>query len=272
VELGGHPKRSHVRNCGIEASGGQIIVNIDSDIIIKPDTLARIADYFSRHPDIHAVTGLLAKEHPHRGFFSQYKNLYMNYIFSKLPEKVTFLYGSIHAFRRQDAKAYDSDIETADDTAFGQRLVAEGKQIGFIKELEVVHLKKHDSLSFIKNDFRIPFDWAKIFLKYQGFKQLGKHKTGFAHSPKEQLISIILAPVILLAGILSFSGQLHFAHIFSLIMIWLLLNIRFFVFLAREKGLVFIAQAIFVTFLDNIVMFLGVVCGFTSFLIHRGNS
>jgi glycosyltransferase involved in cell wall biosynthesis len=269
VELDGNLKRSQVRNKGIGVSRGEIIVNIDSDIIIRPDTLARIVHYFSQHPHIHAVNGLLSKEHPHTGFFSQYKNLYMNYIFNRLPEKVTFLYGSIHALRRKDSQPYDSDIEIADDTALGQQLVGYGKQIGFIKDLEVIHLKKYGLFSFIKNDFQIPFDWAKIFLKYKGWKQLGKNKTGFAHSPKEQLISVVLAPTIFLLSILCLLGYLSFSLILPLILVWFIFNIRFLAFLVKERGLLFGVLAFFVTLIDNIVMAIGILCGFAMFLYQQ---
>jgi glycosyltransferase involved in cell wall biosynthesis len=269
MRLTEHLGRSQARNRGIMASAGQIIVNIDSDVVIRPDTIARIADYFIKHPDVSAVNGLLSKEHPHPGFFSQYKNLYMHYIFNKLPEKVTFLYGSIHAFRREDALLYGCDDMTADDTALGQKLLAWGKQIGFIKTLEVVHLKRYNWFSFIKNDFQIPFDWGKIFLKYQGWKQLGRNKTGFAHSPKEQLISTLLAPVIILSGILSLSGNLNYLVVLFLTVGWLLLNVNFLAFLIKERGFLFGVLAFFVTFLDNIVMACGIVCGFTAFLLRK---
>ena len=86
-----NPGRLKVRYSGIMASSGEAIVNVDSDVIVKPDTFTKINDYLSEYQKTDAVTGSLSKEHPHADFFSQYKNLYMNYIFSKLPERVTFL-------------------------------------------------------------------------------------------------------------------------------------------------------------------------------------
>ena len=76
----GHRGRQYARAQGLKSASAEIIVNIDSDIIIKKDTLYKIAAYFSSHKDIHALTGLLSKEHPNAGFFSQYKNLYMHYV------------------------------------------------------------------------------------------------------------------------------------------------------------------------------------------------
>ena len=269
IELAENDGRSHARSRGIKNSNAEIIVNIDSDVVIRPDTLTKINGCFSQHPEIDAITGMLSKDHPYQNFFSQYKNLYMHYIFSKLPERVTFLYGSIHAIRKNAIQVYDSDIETADDTALGQKLLSCGKRIAFLKDLEVIHLKRYNLFSFIKNDFQIPFDWARIFLKYKGWKQLGKHGTGYAHSPKEQLMSVILAPTILLLIPAALFGYLSFYLISPLILGWFFLNFRFFAYLTKEKGIFFGTLAIFVTFVDNTIMALGILSGLVSFLISK---
>ena len=261
--------RIHARISGFKAAKGEIIVNIDSDVVVKADTLTKIADYFSEHREIDALTGLLAKEHHNQNFFSQYKNLYMHYIFSKLPEKITFLYGSIYAIRHNLTKIFASNVKIADDTALGQELTVLGKKIAFLKNIEVIHLKRYGLFSFIKNDFQIPFDWAKIFVTYKGWMQLGKNKAGFLHSSKEQLASIILAPLIgFLFFITVFSDSL-LSPILLLILLWSLLNLRFIIFLIKEKGIFFGMLAFFVIFIDNIVMACGILCGFISFIMPK---
>jgi len=271
ITLPGTPHRGRTRNCGLKAAQGEIVVNIDSDVLIKPDTLDKIVRYFSRHPQIDALTGLLDKEHPNLDFFSQYKNLYMHYVFKKLPERINFLYGSIYAIRRQVAEIYDSEIKIADDTALGQKLATCGKRIALVNDLEVVHLKKYNLFSFIKNDFKIPYDWAKIFLKYKGWKQLGRNKTGYAHASRQQLLSIIIAPAILM-GVFLGDHSLPFIIVFSLI--WSALNFHFSLFLIKEKGSIFGIFSIPVTFIDNIVMAFGIFCGlfiFSSYQNTKGS-
>ena len=68
---------------GFEAAVGDIIVNIDSDVLVAPNTLSLISEYFLKHDEVDAVTGLLSSEHPSSRFFSQYKNLYMHYVFRR---------------------------------------------------------------------------------------------------------------------------------------------------------------------------------------------
>jgi glycosyltransferase involved in cell wall biosynthesis len=261
ISLRENKGRGYSRAQGANAATGGIIVNVDSDILVNPDTLSLIDAYFQQHPEVDALTGLLAKEHPYRKFFSQYKNLYMHYMYRSLPERVTFLYGSVYAFRKGQLQPYDGDIQTADDTALGQRFVAAGKQIAFLRSLEVIHLKRHNFCSFIQNDFRIPFDWAQIFLKYNGWKQLFRGKTGYAHAPKGQIISLLLASCISVVSVVYVAKGVFSLFPIVLLFVWFLLNLRFFSFLAKEKGFAFGVLAVFVTFLDHMVMTFGIMGG-----------
>ncbi|MFA5410522.1 MAG: glycosyltransferase family 2 protein [Candidatus Omnitrophota bacterium] len=261
IELAGAAERSKARNNGFEAAQGEVIVNIDSDVLIRPDTLGIIEGYLRNHPEADALTGCLAKEHPHHGFFSQYKNLYMHYNFSRLPARVSFLYGSLCALRRSAWQDYKPEINIAEDTELGQRLAASGKKIAFLRELEVAHLKKYDFLSFIKNDFVIPFHWARLFIKYKGWEQLGRNKTGFAHVSLGQLAAVVLAPLIFIFLLAGFLNRPYFLIAALLTFAWYFFNFRFLKFLAQEKGVIFGSRALFITFLDNIAMALGIAVG-----------
>lgn len=269
-ELDGTHSRSAARNRGLTAAEGAVIVNIDSDVVIRPETLGRIADYFSRHQEIDALTGLLSKEQPHLGFFSQYKNLYMHYTFQRLPDRVTFLYGSIHALRREAARPYGLVVRIADDTALGQQLVSEGRRIAFVKALDVIHLRRYEAWSLIKNDFRIARDWARIFVVYQGWRQVGRSRTGFAHAPIEQLVSVVLAPATSLSGLLTVAWPAGALWTVGLAVLWLLLNSRFMMFLAREKGMMFGLLGCAWTFLDQVIMATGIICGFVRAALPGG--
>jgi glycosyltransferase involved in cell wall biosynthesis len=263
--------RVAARQAGINAARGEIVVNVDSDVLIQSDTLSKINAYFDNHEDVDAVTGLLSKDCPDSHFFSQYKNLYMHYIFRRLPQRVTFIYGSIYAVRKEVLAAFGPLVNIADDTAFGQQLVSCGKQIAFLPELEVVHLKKYDIVSFFKNDFCIPFDWAHIFIRYKGWKELLSKKTGYAHSSKGQLASVVLAQLILAGGGPAIFLKVSFALpvISFLFFIWFILNLDFIIFLKRERGIIFAFSSFIVTFFDHLVMGFGIICGFFSCFFQR---
>jgi biofilm PGA synthesis N-glycosyltransferase PgaC len=53
----GHGGKSSALNAGIEASTGEIVVNIDSDVVLEPGTVRAIAEAFVRDPELGAATG-----------------------------------------------------------------------------------------------------------------------------------------------------------------------------------------------------------------------
>jgi len=255
---------AHAGNVALQAARGDIIVNVDSDVVVAPDTLNIIGSYLSGHPEADAITGRLSKCHPHNGFFSQYKNLYMNYIFGRLHEKIDFLYGSIFAVRKRALQLIDAGFAYGEDTYFGMKIVQRGREIRFLKDLEVVHLKEYDLLSFVKNDFLVPFYWARLIILRGGWRQLFKNGVGFAHASRVQIISVLLAPAILIISLLDLFGCLQAHLILPLVLIWFLLNFNFFKFLAKEKNSSFSIGALLITFFDNVIMFSGIVSGFAT--------
>ncbi|MCX5657310.1 MAG: glycosyltransferase family A protein, partial [Candidatus Omnitrophica bacterium] len=120
IVLEQHSGVNTARRAGYKVARGEVLMNIDSDVLIFPDTLGKIACLFRERPEIDALTGMLSKNHPHLNFSSQYKNLYMHFTFRQLPDKATFIYGSLFAIRTALAKEYTSDIPRVEDTLFGQ--------------------------------------------------------------------------------------------------------------------------------------------------------
>jgi poly-beta-1,6-N-acetyl-D-glucosamine synthase len=53
----GHGGKSAALNAGIAASTGEIVINIDSDVVLEPGAVCAIAKAFVRDPDMGAATG-----------------------------------------------------------------------------------------------------------------------------------------------------------------------------------------------------------------------
>ena len=269
VQHPGNAGSAQARNTAVANAKHDIFVFIDADVLIKADTLAFIEKYLFRYLEVDALTGLLSKTHPNSDFFSQYKNLYMHYTFRSLPSRVTFLYGAIHALRRQaiPGRPYGTDLDWSrkrtEDTDLGQRLYREGKQIAFSDELEVIHLKKYTAISLIKNDFRVPFYWAQHFVKYKGWRQLARNQTGYAHASLKQIAGIVLVLLMTcMTPLLPFG--LPAWMVLCCFIGWVALSVPFLSFLMKEKGILFVLfPSVVVTFLDQFTMGIGILSGFT---------
>ncbi|MGA3117424.1 MAG: glycosyltransferase family A protein [Syntrophobacteraceae bacterium] len=63
------------RNRGAAEARGDILLFVDSDVVIRRDSVARVVDSFVLNPDIAAVFGSYDDDPAEKDFFSQYKNL-----------------------------------------------------------------------------------------------------------------------------------------------------------------------------------------------------
>jgi hypothetical protein len=77
-----------------------------------------------------------------------------------------------------------------------------------------------------------------------------------------QLLSVILAPLIAVLTVLAVFKCLPAGIPAGLLLVWFILNLRFLAFLTSERGVYFGLRAVMVTYLDGIIMFLGIGFGF----------
>lgn len=260
VETENRGGAGHARNTGCMHAAGEILVFIDADVIVQNDALLIIYETLSPGSDMAGVSGMLSRVHPNTNFFSQYKNLYMNFVFSQMPQNIDFLFGSVCAVKKDDFIRFREGSLQADDTDLGQKYKHVGKYIRFEKKLEVIHLKKYTFLTFIRNDFNVPYSWAFPFVKYKGLKDVFVKKR-FAHAKWNQLLSVLISPLII---IIALGAIYKFAFVYAaaiLIVLFLVLNSRFFMFLLREKGIFFAVRAAAVTYFDMFVMGAGISVG-----------
>lgn len=260
---------AYSRNIGKENTQGEILVFIDSDVVMKRDTLKLLGETFGENQDVVAVTGILSKECPYENFFTQYKNLYMHYIFKKCPKFIDFLYGSLSAIKRDYFLRFNENFKITDDTELGQRYKELNRKILLNPELEVIHHKRYNFKNIVENDFFVPFWWVKSFILHKGHRDILEKKR-FCHARMNQIVSILVAYLLIIS--LVFSHNLNVRIIFFIFLfVFLVLNYDFFVFLYKERGFLFLIRSIIFTYLDMLVMGLGILAGFTHSIVKGRN-
>ncbi len=256
---------AHARNAGAQKAVGELLVFIDADVGIRTDTLTMIARVFEKESHLTALTGILAKTCVFTDFFSQYKNLYMHHIFRRAGTDTDFLYGSLIAVRRRDFFPFDESYRMTDDTELGQRYQSRGYRIRLERGLEIEHMKQYSAWSLVRNDFRVPFWWAKTFWRYGGFPKVWR-KRCFAHARVDQLASIACVYFVLVNFLTGW-----WPGLFGGLLVWGGLNAHFLSFLNRERGSSFFLRAVGVTFFDQIVMGAGALSGLIFFFFTKSS-
>ena len=74
---------AYARNYGTKKATGELIVFIDSDVVVESDILTRFLGNYS-HDQVDCVVGFFAKSNPYSDYFSQYKSLYCYYKYYQL--------------------------------------------------------------------------------------------------------------------------------------------------------------------------------------------
>jgi len=166
IHLSNHPELSigGARNYGATQTNGDILVFIDSDVLVPPDAIEKIVRNINCGFD--AVIGIYGLDIPHKNFASQYKNRFVHNSYMKSSDTPRFYFGAIGGVTRKAFEAVGGFNESrlaGEDVDFGMRLVKAGFTIYLDKTLEVSHLRRYSCKSVLLNDFRRARDWTYRF-------------------------------------------------------------------------------------------------------------
>lgn len=172
VELPGGPfGPSRARNVGAQAASGDVLFFFDADVVVYPDTLQKVADAFSRIPDLTAVFGSYDDLPGDGHFLSQYKNLFHHFVHQQAREESRSFWSGCGAIRREvflamggfDVVKYPQP--SIEDIELGRRLSMQGHTIVIDKTIQVKHLKRWTLSNLIKTDiFSRGIPWTQLIL------------------------------------------------------------------------------------------------------------
>jgi len=159
----------YARNRGVERARGECLVFLDSDVVVRPDTLSRIAATMSSRPDVDSVFGAYCDEPAAAGVVSQYRNLLHHYTHDQEPGEAQTFWAGCGCVRRSVFIAvgmYDEwrfSRPQIEDVELGYRMSARGYHIRLQPDIQVTHLKRWTFRSMLKADFMdrgVP--WARL--------------------------------------------------------------------------------------------------------------
>lgn len=160
------------RNRGVQETAGEILVFVDSDVVVRSDALRLIAEDFANDPDLAAVFGSYDDQPAEQTFLSQYKNLMHHYVHQASGEAALSFWAGCGAMRRRvfeefggfDAEKYPEP--SIEDIALGHRLYLAGRKIRLDKRLQAKHLKRWTVRSLLRADIlcrAVP--WTHLILE-----------------------------------------------------------------------------------------------------------
>lgn len=249
VRLGGKPHGpAYSRNRGFEVSRGEVVVFIDADTCVHPDTLSRFAELFVNRPDVDSVFGSYDAEPPAKGMVSQYRNLLHHYMHHRNAGEAETFWAGCGAIRSSVFKQVGMFDEwhypqpQIEDIELGRRMRQHGKKIILDPRIQVTHLKHWTLGNVLATDFKnrgVP--WMRLLLQEGpsrssdtlNIRTTEKWCTVLVGSGllAAAAAAVLRAPLLLAGSVAAFGTVLA-------------LNLHLYRYLRRQRGFVFALAAI----------------------------
>jgi GT2 family glycosyltransferase len=155
------------RNRGARAARAPLLVFLDADVRVRPDTLERLAEAFA-DARLAAAFGSYDDEPAATSWVSRYKNLAHHFVHQRSREDASTFWAGCGAVRREAFEAAGGFDErylrpSIEDVELGYRLRKAGLRIRLVRAARASHLKRWTLVSWISSDFRdraVP--WARL--------------------------------------------------------------------------------------------------------------
>ncbi len=231
------------RNLGAKSAQGDILFFIDADVLVKTETLSKVADVLGK-ADVPAACIGSYDDYPTEGnFLSQYRNLLHHFTHQTANEEATTFWTGCGAIRRQvfeEMEGFSTNFPrpSIEDIEFGYRLKAQGYRISMAKHIQVSHMKRWTAVNLLLTDIReraIP--WAKLILTE------GAILNDLNLSMSQRLssaVALLGAITLLLSPI--FPEALYLVGLTAVLL--LIINRAFYRFLQNKRGFAFMLQTL----------------------------
>ncbi len=232
------------RNLAAETANGEVLLFVDSDVVVQSDTLSKIAERFQQDGGISALFGSYDDTPAEPNFLSQYKNLCHHYVHQISNSEASTFWAGLGAVRKNVFKSvggFDCErfkVPSIEDIDLGVRLREAGHRILLDRDIQAKHLKRWDAGSLLRTDiFCRALPWSKLILTR------GKMINDMNLRNADRLSAILVGASVAVLP-LSFWGPFIAAIILlTLLFLVLLLNLKIFRFFTRKKGIVFAVMA-----------------------------
>lgn len=260
------------RNMGIAEAKGDLILLLDSDIIIPKDMITIARQRFAEQPDMAVAQGVYSKVSYYKDIFSQYKNLIFAFRGHQDHQKqVAYVHtacviGRAKAFKTHQ---FNENLKRREDIEYGLRLAEEGYKIVTFETMAATHKKQFNLRSFSRyqicaardavtqryyhkdNNIKKEFQSAKTPL----FKKLWMLRPVFGVTFALNIIAAILIPR-------SFWNYCILAQL--ILACWVELPFR--MYLLRNAWFKISIAAIFLYFYDGMLIASGIFLGLFAIL------
>ncbi len=231
------------RNQGVLETRGDIIVFLDADVTVHPDTLERMVKALEDDPSLAGIFGSYDDAPGHPGFLSRYRNLLHAWIHQTACPYASTFWGACGAIRRQAFLATGGFPEAygrpaIEDIELGCLLIKAGYKLKLDRKALVCHHKAWSFWQMLRTDiFDRAIPWTRLILRERKMPD-------DLNLRRSQLLNALLALLLLVLLPTLASGPVFLVVFLIVWALYVSQNARFYTFLVRNQGMWFALRAI----------------------------
>jgi len=231
------------RNIGAEAARGDVLLFIDSDVVMHADVPTLILEALAE-PDCVAVFGSYDDRPRAKGLVSQYRNLLHHFTHQRGEKEASTFWAGCGAVERQAFLAVDGfDAQryprpTIEDIELGYRLRKAGGRIALRRDIQGTHLKHWTLGNMLVTDiFCSAVPWSRLLLNRKDEKE-------HLNITIVERLKAVIAGLFWLSLLVSLLRPAALVGTLALLVLAWLVNASFFRLILRQNGLVHMLAAV----------------------------
>ncbi len=238
------------RNAAAKRANGQVLVFLDSDVTVYPDTLAKIAAKFKEDHDLTAITGVWDKHQKTKAFFPQFKAIRDWSYWTNERERDGYYYlfsTRIAAIRREVFKrlgGFNEAFRQMEDVELTYR-IAKRYAIIFAPDVRVHH-EFEGFWAVARKYFWRSYYWTKLYKERKKFDPVATTvwESVAAVSGVGAVACVVVGIIVFFFLPLAWVKLVTLVSAVILLLVHIFLLQKFLRFVYKEKGLVFTLKAL----------------------------